>query len=335
MDVIQERCDRIASVINKRENERRLDIERKREDKRLVEAETENVAYLEKTFAEKQLEIETAINAAASVPPDQLPQHFDAISKDILELQKFVASSKLFLRTYDIKKTNEGLLELTSRARDLEESLLPKKRFGFKRRPKPVAKASVSNGSHADEVDCAKKPAGLSTANLCGFEGRTGETLSLERDAIFKQDVTLRNLTKCTVALRGSPSTLHIKRLTDCVVLTGPVSTSIFMDDCAGCKFVVACQQLRLHTSTDIDVYLHVTSRAIMEDCTDVRVAPYSFKYDKLVEDFVSANLDINTNNWTGIDDFNWLNVKQSPNWKVIQESDRVVDWSDFCLTPG
>lgn len=333
MDLVQEKCDRITSTINKRENERKLNIERKREDKKLVEAENENVDYLEKTFLEKRLEIENAINTAESVPSDQLPHYFDAISKDILNLQKFVASSKIFLRTYDIKKTNASLQELTNRAHDLEKRLVPKKKFGFKKKPKLVPKELVSN---ADEVDCTKKPLSLSIiGNLCGFESRTGENLSLEPEEIFKKDVTLRNLSKCIITLEGSPSTLHIKHLTNCLVLTGPVSTSIFIDNCTHCKFAMACQQLRLHTSTHIDVYLHVTSRAIMEDCTNIRVAPYSFKYNKLDEDFTNANLDINTNNWTGIDDFNWLNVKHSPNWKVIDECDRIVDWSDSSLTPG
>lgn len=332
MDLIQERCDRVVTVITKRENERKLDLERKREDKKLVAAENENIDYIEKAFLEKQLEIERLMNAAETLEKNRLPQHFDFISKEILNLQKFVASSKLFLRTYDIKKTNECLQELTNKAREFEERLLPKKKFGFKKKPKSTSNGHVS--SITDEVDCARKPVSLNT-NFCGFESQSGESLLLQDEAIFKKDVTLRSLTNCVITLKGAPSTLHIKHLINCFVFTGPVSTSIFIDDCSGCKFVIACQQLRLHTSTDIDIYLHVTSRAIMEDCTNIRVAPYNFRYDKLQEHFSDTNLDINTNNWTAIDDFNWLNAKQSPNWKIMEVGDRVVDWNNVSLTPG
>jgi hypothetical protein len=31
----------------------------------------------------------------------------------------------------------------------------------------------------------------------------------------------------------------------------------------------------RMHTSRDMNIYIHVTSEPIIEDCTDMRLAPY------------------------------------------------------------
>jgi len=334
MDIMQERCDKVTNLLIKREMERKLDIEKKREDKKQGLAEHEKIEFFEKTFAEKRLEIENSINITIDMDVGALPNHFDAISKNILNLQKYVASCNIFLRTYDIKICHQTIQDLTVKTKELEEKLLPKKKFGFKNKSKPSLKLPETkvNGHSKDEVDFCRKSINLNE-NFCGYENKTDETLVLENSKMFKKDVTIRNLENCIVKLLGSPSTLHLDHLKNCIVFSGPVSTSIFAENCTSCKLVIACQQLRLHSSTDIQIYLHVTSRAIMEDCRKVLLAPYNFRYESIEEDFSSSGLDINTNNWTSIDDFNWLNTEiQSPNWNILTEGERISDWTNFSL---
>jgi hypothetical protein len=139
------------------------------------------------------------------------------------------------------------------------------------------------------------------------------------------KDVVLSALSDCRVILRGAPSTVHMNDLTNCVLLCGPTSGSTFIDDCASCTFVVACQQLRVHRTTKSAFYLHVTSRAIIEDCSSVTFAPYSWKCSTLEDDFRRAGLDIQRNNWNCVDDFNWLaSNTPSPHWSVMDTSQRV-----------
>lgn len=335
MDAIQDKCDRITDILNKRETERKLDIEKKREDKNLCFAENEKLDHLERTFFEKQLEIENAIKNSEDIDVSKLSEHFNLISKNILNLQKYVAASNIFLRSYDIKKSHQNIQDLTNRARELEDRLLPKKKFGFKKKTKATPREEHSNGS-SDQVDSSRKHITLDlTVNFCGFENVSNKRLLLENEDICKKDVTLRNLSECTVTLTGNPSTLHMSHLRNCVVLTGPVSTSIFADDCSDCKFVIACQQLRLHSSFHIDIYLHVTSRAIIEDSTNIAVAPYNFSYEGIEGHFSHAGLDLSTNHWSTIDDFNWLNKKQSPNWAVLKDGCKVLDWSSYSINTG
>lgn len=72
------------------------------------------------------------------------------------------------------------------------------------------------------------------------------------------------------------------------------------------------------------DFYLHVTSRAIIEDSKNVRFAPYNWSYENLDSDFEKSGLDTTTNNWNQVDDFNWLaNDAASPNWTILPESVR------------
>jgi hypothetical protein len=148
------------------------------------------------------------------------------------------------------------------------------------------------------------------------------------RDVIMNK---LRNgtvLGKIIVRILGSPGTLHITNMDNVTVLCGPVRTSIFVENCNDCDFVVACQQLRIHTTRQSNFYLHVTSKAIIEDCHSVGFAPYSLSYTQLDDDFLKSGLSKEINNWNDIDDFNWLSTeKRSPNWHIVEENSRKNDW--------
>ncbi|KAJ8359644.1 hypothetical protein SKAU_G00161690 [Synaphobranchus kaupii] len=145
---------------------------------------------------------------------------------------------------------------------------------------------------------------------------------------IQQRDVLLTHLSNCKVRLFGSPSTLHIKHTQNSEILCGPVSSSVFVDHVSGCTLAFPCQQLRTHNTTDTQVYLHVTSRAIVEDCSSVRFAPFSWSYPGIDADFEVSGLDKDRNNWTLVDDFNWLAANTpSPNWTIIPESERRSNW--------
>lgn len=161
-----------------------------------------------------------------------------------------------------------------------------------------------------------------------GFFNKEGEELFLTHDKVFKKDVVFRNLKNCKLDIKGGATTIHFVALSDCRVLCGPVSTSVFVENCQNCTFVVACQQLRIHSTYDTDFYQHVTSRAIIEDCQRVRFAPYNWKYQDVETHFRSVDLDVGQNNWNLVNDFNWLSAAPSPNWSVINEADRVVQWN-------
>ncbi|KAG0303774.1 hypothetical protein BGZ98_006302 [Dissophora globulifera] len=140
------------------------------------------------------------------------------------------------------------------------------------------------------------------------------------------KDVALTNLTDCTVNLVHEIiplGAIHIKSLKRCVLVIPPVAGSILLHDCEGCVIVGACHQSRMHTSTDMDIYLHVTSDPIIEDCTDMRFAPYPY-HDLLPAEylhrlFAAANLSPDVNYYSRVKDFNWLRQQVSPNWRLLQ----------------
>lgn len=333
-EIDEKMLDKVDALI-KREQERQLEVKKRKEDKeRLKDAENEKLSVFQKIYEEECQQIDQAIENAKCIPVSMLPEHFENIYKSILNLQKYVATSNVFLRVYDIQRSNKQLQELSSKAKETEDQLLPKKKFGFKNKKIASKKMeSNQNGVSKDEVDSVKACDIFAKLNTeyCGFKNKVNENLVLKSEEVYRKDVELHNFNRCTLRCFGNPSTLHLSNIVDSVILCGPVTTSVFAENCSNCTLVIACQQLRLHSSKNIKIYLHVTSRGILEDCTDIFVAPYNFKYDKIEEDFKLSGLDRNLNHWDSLDDFNWLNVKHhSPNWKVLDENNRVENWDDF-----
>ncbi|XP_014805896.1 PREDICTED: LOW QUALITY PROTEIN: tubulin-specific chaperone C [Calidris pugnax] len=184
--------------------------------------------------------------------------------------------------------------------------------------PEPAAPAPGRRPAEGEEVG----------PPLCGFGGAEGEELELGPAELLQRDVVLSELRGCRVRLRGNANTLRVRDCRGCTVLCGPVSTSVLVDGCSDCLLVLACQQLRTHRTRDSRFYVQVTSRAVIEDCTKVSFAPYTWSYPGIERDFESSGLDRNRNNWNLVDDFDWLATdKPSPNWSLIPEQERISSW--------
>ncbi|KAK1338406.1 hypothetical protein QTO34_001522 [Cnephaeus nilssonii] len=163
---------------------------------------------------------------------------------------------------------------------------------------------------------------------LCGFSNLKSQVLEKRAEELHQRDVLLTELSNCTIKLYGNPNTLRLSKARGCTLLCGPVSTSVFLDDCSECVLAVACQQLRVHTTRDTRVFLQVTCRAIVEDCHGIQFAPYTWSYPGIDRDFESSGLDRSKNNWNDVDDFNWLaRDMASPNWSVLPEEERTTQW--------
>lgn len=331
--------------ITKRDRERKNVIERRREERQSLVVESEQSGYFKDTFYSSCKKIKDMLDDAPGGPSSALPGIFDKSNKEIQQLKNYLLQSKMFLKVYDIRRAQENLQLLENQAAELETRLLPKKKFGFKshRVAKKVVAADKSHditdglkavkisegivngtaGKQNNKLSCSKYG-----DSACMLLGKVDERLVLDAENVNRNDILLSDLVRCTVRIYGTPSTLHMVNLKRCTVLVGPVTSSVFAHDCDECTFAFACQQLRLHSSTDCNVYLHVTSRAIIEDCTKIRVAPYNWSYEDQTSHFNLAGLDPKVNNWSCVDDFNWLSSeKHSPNWSILEPELRVKAW--------
>jgi len=312
-------------LIEKRMNERKN--KRVTENKNVKsDTSTEELVLLFNKDFEPEVEIlENMMTAIESMNEADVGPELDKIVSHLQKLQESVNDAGIFLPAYDSKKCQHILNNLSSKYQDVKDKVKPKKKFGFKnRKQKTVVKVpDVSELSLTSSAGDNKKPS-YNDDNSCNIRDISEQTLVMDRSDVQAKDVTVSGMNNSRLEIQGSPSTLHLANISNCTILCGPVSSSVMVDTCKDTCLVISCQQLRTHNTTNTDIYLHTTARAILEDCSGVRVAPYSWSYPGIDQDYKIAGLDRNVNNWEQIGDFNWLSVdKPSPNWSILQEDKR------------
>lgn len=328
---ISDRREKITEKLERRHEERLAEIERKRLDDTETESKKSSIDFFYKTFQEEMSAIQAKFDETCSqdsqLSKGELTENFDTMILRVKKVQKFVSDYVSVLPSYDIHRSQEAASSLISDIQTKREEMIPKKKFAFKSRKKEkTATAKPAKAADVVEVEPEKKNVFIQDSK--GFSSKSCESLELSADEIKLQDVSLSNLVSCKVVLPGYPSAVHINNLKDCTVFCGPVPGSIFVDNCEKCIFIIACQQLRVHHTQNSQFYLHVTSRAIIEDTSAVLFAPYNWNYARKEMDFKESGLNESINNWDDVDDFNWLaSDKHSPNWDVLPESQRTQDW--------
>lgn len=325
---------RIHERLQKRHQARIEDAERRKEAKESQSVAEEKGEYFSSTFNRERASIEELLSSCSGADRAVVTQRLEEATGKTVQLQRFLNDSVLFLTQYELRQAQAALQKLQTSLAETREEALPKKKFAFRARTKAADKvAAPASGTVSPDAGTPAgtvKVDGAAAPEQCGFSNMDSEFLTKTSEEIQKRDVLLTHLTNCKIRLFGSPSTLHLKHIDSCEILCGPVSSSVFVDHCRNSTLAFPCQQLRTHNTTDTQVYLHVTSRAIIEDCHGVSFAPFSWSYPNLEEDFNVSGLDRDRdrNNWSQVDDFNWLAAgTPSPNWTVIPEEDRKTNW--------
>lgn len=164
--------------------------------------------------------------------------------------------------------------------------------------------------------------------NTINVTNKHDELIHLESEDVNGKDVAIENLEHCEIFMKGIPSSLHIKNLHGCVIVVGPCSKSVDIDECHQCEFALACQQLRVHTSDECDFYVHISAQPIIEDCHHCRFAPYNVEYKSKQKDIVGSGLTWAQDYWDNVLDSNHQKPGvHSPNWETIEEEAR-KGWS-------
>lgn len=312
----------IPERILKREQERIL-----AQEKRQEEREDKEGYGFSKTFNDNFNKIKDVISDmdenGEKVNKDELRMNFADINKQILLLNHIIVDAKIYLTSYEMKTCSNKLTELTEHCNTLEAKLLPRKKFGFRKLEKSKPKEQgdkIEQSESKDNVDFVKSTPQHEGEKDIGFYNRSNETLILPNEEIHRKPVSLSNIDACVVKVDGNASTIHMNNIRRSKIYLGPVSNSVFIENCSNSTLHLACHQLRMHTSDNCKVYLHVGSRPIIEHCKGIGFAP-AFHIDKDL--FQESGLDDGKNHWDEVDDFNWLSEEKSPNWFVIEEADR------------
>lgn len=312
----------VLEMMARRDRERKL-VNEKNQKARQEKSELEGLDYFDSIFDKKVVEIGSRLDVLEPSDSLHIQEEFTSIAKDLQELQRYFTSSTLFLNDHKIQRCQNIINQLVTKSDDTKARLAPKKKFGFKTKSaQPRVEAKV------EEV---AKGFAVSKEFLWTESGRKNEVIHLEASKTNDQDLTLKEMENCVIDIKGNPGSLQMTRMKNCVVLCGPVSRSIFADFCENSTFAFTCQQLRLHSSTSCHIYMQVTSRAIIEDCQEIRFAPNNYIYEGHDDDLKKSGLDGAVNNWENIGDFNWLSTdQQSPNWSRIKNEQKILDWNKF-----
>lgn len=319
--------DKLADQLAKRHRERQQQLNVKHQANEQNLAVNESFDYFQQTFREHVAAIEESIAKLKPGNRTQLAQDINKICEAIQNLQSYLTASTFFLPNYTIKAYQQTVNELKTRIESAKDKLLTKKKFGF--RSKVESTPKVSNNDSVDSVPSqSTRPAESSHRIDWTVQNQKNQEIVLTAAETNDKDITISTVDSCLIIIFGHPGSLQLSALTNCVILCGPIARSLFADNCTNCKFAFGCQQLRLHSSQHCDLYMHVTSRAIIEDCNHINVAPFNYTYDNIDDDFVKAGLDLNKNNWENVADFNWLSTDvKSPNWNPIAIDERITNW--------
>lgn len=286
-------------------------------------------------ITEKISSLTKITNPADAQKKLQLSADYERLSNRTAALQKYLTENTKFIPVYETRKAQENLSKLARLSQDKRDEVFPKKKFGFKSKQKmtTLADAITTANTKDEQITEARKKDTQdndemffkdSTCTIKDVDGQTVIKYGAETDG---KDIAILNIKNACIQIYGNPSVLHAKNIENSVILCGPISGSAFVNNLKNVKLVIACHQLRIHESHQSEFYIHIGSRAIIENCTSVQFAPYAWTHAELNADFARSTLNIEQSNWECIDDFNWLNQNQeSPNWSILDEEKR-LNW--------
>ncbi|KAF8653655.1 hypothetical protein AX16_003806 [Volvariella volvacea WC 439] len=207
---------------------------------------------------------------------------------------------------------------------------------------------AISTPTSASASISAQSP-GTGTTNptlsLTGKEGQYLDTCSLPLGTLFPpssqsttspssltSDVTISDIQGCIINLlplsqqpetpQLNVSAVHINAVSDSVLLLPLVKGSIMMHNIKNCLIVVGCHQFRMHTSTNVTIYLQIPSTPIIEYCSSLKFGLYPLELVVSTEDRAKVKP-------FNVQDFSHIRPTPSPNWRMLEEDEGKTkeDW--------
>uniref|UniRef100_A0A8C4QQU6 Tubulin folding cofactor C n=1 Tax=Eptatretus burgeri TaxID=7764 RepID=A0A8C4QQU6_EPTBU len=323
----------LRKQLEERERSRILQVEQRLQGQSFKDKE-ENVRDFEERFNSEQASLKALLKTAGPERPwtrEEIDGYVTRLWDHLARMRSVLSAKLAYLPAFQVRQAQEALHDLEAQICRCRERLKPKRRFAFSDRRKKEREGESEDpavGGAADRVTEGAERNPHPKEILCGVHDVRGEEVTMHEDEVRGRHVTLSALHGCTVLLHGEAASLRVSDVTaSSVVVCGAVSSSVFLARCARCTVAVRGQQLRMHACTACDVYVRLSSRAVLEASTDVRFAPFP---DSLRSVPGTAVSDTAGTNWDLVDDFDWLVPGEpSPNWMVIPPTERREDWTN------
>lgn len=254
------------------------------------------------------------------------------------------AAHSIALTAHDMAKANALLARLQQLVDDAQSTTAGTKKFKFSSRLKsktaPANNDKNVSSSTTTEVRCDALPAAAKTLEVAGAGGRGGSSSS----AGFGNSYGPCSHSDLFIAHSKG---VFISGCTDCAIYCVPVAGSIFLSNCVNCRVYVACHQLRLKDCRDTDIFVWCASTPIIESCDGMRFGPYTC-WEGLLNSAAPNGLHYATHaewvrqvgeiadtaqteqNYTAVDDFQWVRKTASPHWRVMAEAEQQRNTTAF-----
>ncbi|EKM77483.1 hypothetical protein AGABI1DRAFT_130184 [Agaricus bisporus var. burnettii JB137-S8] len=234
-------------------------------------------------FQQAQSALELRIEKARAGPSPQ--DDLNELSYWLAKLSKDLADASGSLPSYDQKQYELQVKTLEKSIDDLRVSSLSKPKFSFKRK---VVTPSTILPTIAKEplksIGTTDQPS--STHLILSSRSESFLTRSSLPEHSSQTNLSIFDLDHCIVDLLGkdsvlaskddlSISALHVRNLSNCVLLLPIIEGSALLHDMFNCTIVLGCHQFRMHTSKNIDVLLSISSNPIIETCNSIRFGQY------------------------------------------------------------
>ncbi|EJU01304.1 hypothetical protein DACRYDRAFT_116494 [Dacryopinax primogenitus] len=277
-------------------------------------------------FKERRSNIESLAESGKGTPGEYESQ--------VTALRAELTASMDLLTGYNQRQLDTQLKALEQKVREAKASAKPQGKFSFKRM-KPVAKPVVASSSSSTSAPATSSlvPSTSSGHTIFSLSNSciTFASLNSEPGA----DLLLSSLDHCLVNLIPASADLppptpvlgsiHARALRHTVLLLPVIPGSVFLEGCTECLVVVGCHQLRIHASENTTVLLQVNSVPIIEHCRGISVGEYPAVLRALVLQDSGTTFD---SKHAEMQDFNWLQGGQSPNWNRIS-AESATSWDD------
>ncbi|KAI5793759.1 tubulin binding cofactor C-domain-containing protein [Peziza echinospora] len=120
------------------------------------------------------------------------------------------------------------------------------------------------------------------------------------------------------------PSVLALNNAKNSIIFLPHITGPAHLTSLENVLLVISCKQFRMHKSSNVKIYLRCPSRPIIEDCKDIEFAPLEAWRGGSSEDGGVGTGEDGRNLWDQVDDFKWLRMEKSPNWRVLDVEERV-----------
>ncbi|KAI1007569.1 hypothetical protein K3495_g659 [Podosphaera aphanis] len=141
---------------------------------------------------------------------------------------------------------------------------------------------------------------------------------------------SITRLRRCVVdtsslTLKDPYGGLAIADVKSSLIIAGQVAGAAHITGVHESVIVVIARQVRLHDCTDVKIYLHCSSRPIIENCINIQ-------FSSLPKLFITTAQELERNQWDQVDDFKWLKSTPSPNWSTLPEDKRLDEsiWNEI-----